>query len=361
MTTEIKHLISATDKVQEYDENVKSILAHKIVLAHILAGTVEEFRKMKPEEIVPYIEGEPEIGSVPVEAGLTNSISKIKGNNTEDSVVNEGVITFDVRFYVKFPAKRNGKKRQPEKVGEYVKLLIDVEAQKDFYPGYDLVVRGIYYAARQLSAQKGVEFEKSDYNNLKKVYSIWICMYPPKYCENTIIRYRMDQQVLFGKVKGNKEFRYDLMEVLIVNLPRNVPDETAEPNLNGMLKTLLSPELSSKTIIERLERIYHIPLTEREKGELGEMCNLGEAILERGIEQGLECGIEKGIEKGIEQGIEKGRVLGIEQGIQQGIQAYIELCREMGISREETKFKTWKKFELQEKTAEEYVKQYYNE
>ena len=132
LTTEIKHLISATDKVQEYDENVKSILAHKIVLAHILAGTVEEFRKMKPEEIVPYIEGEPEIGSVPVEAGLTNSISKIKGNNTEDSVVNEGVITFDVRFYVKFPAKRNGKKRQPEKVREYVKLLIDVEAQKDF-------------------------------------------------------------------------------------------------------------------------------------------------------------------------------------------------------------------------------------
>lgn len=49
-----------------------------------------------------------------------------------------------------------------------IMLLIDVEAQKDFYSGYDLVVRGIYYAARQLSSHKGVEFEKTDYNNIKK-------------------------------------------------------------------------------------------------------------------------------------------------------------------------------------------------
>ena len=124
-------------------------------------------------------------------------------------------------------------------------------------------------------------------------------------------------------------------------------------------KQTVSKILCGKSHIQRFSQtLAKNPKTkQQEKGELGEMCNLGEAILERGIEQGLECGIEQGIE----QGIEKGRVLGIEQGIQQGIQAYIELCREMGISREETKFKTWKKFELQEKTAEEYVKQYYNE
>ena len=86
-------------------------------------------------------------------------------------------------------------------------------------------------------------------------------------------------------------------------------------------------ELSAKTIIDRLERIYHIPVTEQEKGGLGEMCNLGEGILERGI--------------------------------QQGIRAFIELCKEMGISEEETRMKAQTKFELQEEAAREYVQQYY--
>lgn len=157
-------------------------------------------------------------------------------------------------------------------------------------------------------------------------------IYPPKYCENTIIRYRMNQEVLFGKIIGDKQFRYDLMEVLMINLPTKIPDEKAEQNLTGMLKTLLTPELPAKTIIERLECIYHIPMTEWEKGDFGEMCNLGEAILERGI----------------------------ERGIQQGIQAYLELCCEMGIAREEAKLKMQEKFELTEKDAEKYIKQYYH-
>ena len=107
LTTGLKNAISAVESVQEYDENVKTILAHKIVLAHILEGTVKEFQGMEPEEIVPFIEGEPKIGIVPVEPGLTNAASKIQGNNTEDEVANEGVITFDVRFYVKYPKKKN--------------------------------------------------------------------------------------------------------------------------------------------------------------------------------------------------------------------------------------------------------------
>ena len=38
------------------------------------------------------------------------------------------------------------------------------------------------------------------------------------------------------------------------------------------------------------------------------MCNLSEAIEERGIEQGIEQGIERGIEQGIERGIEQGEL-----------------------------------------------------
>ena len=69
MNTEITNAVSAAgDKVQ-YDTRVKRILAQK----NILVKTVDEFKEMKPEDAVMYIEGEPKIGIVPVEPGLTNT------------------------------------------------------------------------------------------------------------------------------------------------------------------------------------------------------------------------------------------------------------------------------------------------
>ena len=61
----------AGDKAQ-YDTRVKRLLAQKIILAHILVKTVDEFKGMKPEDVVKYIEGEPSISVVPVEPGLAN-------------------------------------------------------------------------------------------------------------------------------------------------------------------------------------------------------------------------------------------------------------------------------------------------
>ena len=37
---------------------------------------------------------------------------------------------------------------------------------------YELINRMIYYICRMVSSQKGTEFIHSDYDNLKKVYSI---------------------------------------------------------------------------------------------------------------------------------------------------------------------------------------------
>ena len=47
-----------------YDANAKMLLSEKIILAHILAGCVEEFADMDPQVILGYIEGEPEISSI---------------------------------------------------------------------------------------------------------------------------------------------------------------------------------------------------------------------------------------------------------------------------------------------------------
>lgn len=319
MNQELRKTLQATEKIQEYDTSIKFILSQKIILAHILAGTVKELKGKTPEEILPYIEGDVQVDSAFVEPGLSNGKVRIQGSNTQDTIPGEGSVTYDVKFYVRYPQAK-GKQR--------IKLLIDIEAQKDFYPSYDLVTRGIYYAARQISSQKEVEFTKSEYNDIKKVYSIWICLYPPKYCENTIVRYFMKEQVIHGnRYKG--KFRYDLMEVIMIHLPRQIPREE-EPTLNGMLKTLFSPELSSETIMKRLEDIYHIPKDEELEGGIKDMCNFGEAILERGIEQGIQRGIEQGMTKGEEVG----KLKTLSALVREGLLSLSDAAKHMGISEE---------------------------
>ena len=60
--TEIKNAVSAADQDAQYDDKAKRLLGNKIILAHILVKTVDEFRGMNPKEVVSYIEGEPLIG-----------------------------------------------------------------------------------------------------------------------------------------------------------------------------------------------------------------------------------------------------------------------------------------------------------
>ena len=73
MIRELKIAVSASRKEAQYDEHAKNIAGQKFIIANILAKSVEAFRGMKPKDIIPYIEGEPYISTVPVEPGLTNA------------------------------------------------------------------------------------------------------------------------------------------------------------------------------------------------------------------------------------------------------------------------------------------------
>lgn len=46
-------------------------------------------------------------------------------------------------------------------------VIINVEAQRRSRLTYDLMNRAIFYAARLISAQKEVEFQKDDYDLIK--------------------------------------------------------------------------------------------------------------------------------------------------------------------------------------------------
>lgn len=277
--TEISRTINITNPGAAYDENAKELLAEKIILAYILSGSVPEFRNVAPEDIVPLIEGTPQISEVPVFPGGTVS-HKVTGLSNEDSTPNEGKVTYDIKFFVWTPDKKS-----------MLKLIIDIEAQKDYYPGYDIVTRGIYYGARMISAQCGTEFENSDYDNIKKVYSIWICMDTPKYAENTITEYSFMQKNILGNFPLNK-VRFDLISVITICLSKNNFDVNGHLKLHRLLNILFTSELKPDKKKKIIEAEYNIPMTENLDRKVNVMCNLSEAIIEEGIEKGIETGIK---------------------------------------------------------------------
>ena len=79
MDTEIKNAVKAADKEAQYDEKAKRLLGHKYILAYILIKTVDEFKGMNPRDAVQYIEGDPLIGMIPVEPGVTKRFTAING------------------------------------------------------------------------------------------------------------------------------------------------------------------------------------------------------------------------------------------------------------------------------------------
>ena len=64
MNTEITNAINASKDKAQYDTHAKRLLSQKIILAHILVKVIDEFKDMKPEQVMAYIEGDPIIGTI---------------------------------------------------------------------------------------------------------------------------------------------------------------------------------------------------------------------------------------------------------------------------------------------------------
>lgn len=65
-----------------------------------------------------------------------------------------------------------------------------------------------------------------------------------------------------------------------------------------LLNTLLSFSLTPEEKEHILEKEYGISMEMKIRKELEAMCNLSEAIEERGVERGMRQGLERGLERG---------------------------------------------------------------
>jgi len=281
LNTEIANAVNAAgDKVQ-YDTRVKRLLAQKSILAHILVKTVDEFKGMKPEDVVKYIEGEPSISVVPVEPGLANmektdaAGQRIVGLNTENAEINEGLVRFDIIFYVRM---KNGLSQ----------IIVNIEAQKDEPTEYKILNRAIFYVSRLISSQKERDFVNTNYDDIKQVFSIWICM---NMDDNSLshIHLTKDEMLKPCNWKGN----LDLLNIVLIGITNEIPEHDEKYEMHRLIGALLSSELKEQEKLDIIEHEYNIPINQEFREDVRIMCNLSTGIEERATERATEKTSEK--------------------------------------------------------------------
>ena len=315
----------ASDREAQYDERAKRVAGSKIVIASILSKTVDAFRGMKPREIVPYIEGEPYIGSVPVEPGQTNASytengKRIVGFNTENQEENEGLVRFDVICYVRLP-ERDGEKVPDGKKKPLTQIIINLEMQKDQPREYQILNRAVFYVSRQISAQKERDFTGSHYDDIKSVYSIWICMNME---ENSMSHIHLTKEDMMGSQPWRGGL--DLFHIVMIGIGKDLPGQEESYELHRFLGTIFSQKLAVEEKLHIMKTEYDISEEEDFRKDVNEMCNLGEGIMEEGIAIGMEKGREEGIAIGETRGREEGITFGENKG---RAEAQAELIRNM--------------------------------
>lgn len=218
MNTEIANAVNAAGDKAQYDTRVKRLLAQKSILAHILVKIVDEFKGMKPEDVVKYIEGEPSISVVPVE-----------------------------------PAE------------------------------YKILNRAIFYVSRLISSQKERDFVNTDYDDIKQVFSIWICM---NMDDNSLSHIHMtkDEMLKPYNWKGN----LDLLNIVLIGITNEIPEHDEKYEMHRLIGALLSSELKEQEKLDIIEHEYNIPISQEFREDVRIMCNLSTGIEERATEKTSE-------------------------------------------------------------------------
>ena len=215
-------------------------------------------------------------------------------------------------------------------------MIINVEGQNDFYPGYPLVKRGIYYGGRLISSQYGTVFAEAEYGKIQKVNSIWVCMNPPKYRQNTINLYEIHEKHLVGDVEECRE-HYDLMTVIMICL--GDPD-IASTELLRLLDVLFSEVHCAEEKKQILINEFDIKMTKTLEGEVEQVCDYSSGIWNKGHTQG--------------------RLLGREEEREAGIRSLVECCQEIGVTVEVAITQLVNKYQLTQEAAGTYVRRYWH-
>ena len=281
---EVLHSFQITEKAAGLDHASKELYKNKEVLAIILKGVVREFERYSYREIMDFIEADSITSEETVSPGRSGT--RITGDDKEFIALGEKASLFDTKFRAVNP-ELSGKKVT-------INLHIDVEAQKDYRPGYPIEKRGIYYLARELSAQFSLVTEDTDYGTLEKCYSIWICRdgVPDKE-KFSISLIEMSNTKNYGNCNPQKA-DYDMLTLVIIRLGDKVfrgIEDKEQSNMLEFLHAIMYPH--QKNFMETVKKYIDFSENKTLWKERNNMNGLGMSIWEEGIEQGIVQGIEQ--------------------------------------------------------------------
>ena len=168
-------------------------------------------------------------------------------------------------------------------------ILVNIEAQKDEPTSYYIQNRAVFYACRMVSSQKERDFTGMNYNDIKKVYTIWICMNQK---ENSLNYLHLTNEKLMGKTAIEKAG--DLIHIILLGLAKNFPPYTEKNKLQRLLGALFTNELTADEKISIIESEYNIEAKNELRKDVRKVSGLGESLVESAAEEAWEQGLELG-------------------------------------------------------------------
>ena len=217
---------------------------------------------------------------------------RITGLNTENQEHAEGLVRFDIVFYVRM---KDGLSQ----------IIINVEAQKDEPQRYGILNRAVFYISRLISSQKERDFENTEYDDIKRVYSIWVCMNME---ENSLSHIHLVKDDLVGY--HDWRGKLDLFNIVMIGLAKKLPKQGEQYELHRLLGALFAEGLTAGERLNIIKEEYDIPIEQTIEQEVDVMCNLSQGIKEAGIAEGrVEGRAEEIIETGYEFGLSEQDIL----------------------------------------------------
>ena len=298
---DILHSFQVTEEMENVDRTCKELYKNKEVLAIILKGVAREFENYRPAEIMDFIEADSITDLEKVSPGHgsagggvntnTSTDTRIIGDDKEFVALNEKLSLFDTKFRAVNPELSD------EEIT--VNLHFDIEPQTTYRPGYPIEKRGLYYLARELSAQLSLVTENTDYGCLEKCYSIWICRDDvPQKERFSISFFEFSNTLNYGECYPRKD-DYDLLTLVIIRLGDSVfrgmekADMPAEKNgMMEFLHAIMYPH--TKDFLTTVKKYIDFSENEELWRESDNMTGLGMCIAKESWQEGRQSGLEEG-------------------------------------------------------------------
>ena len=277
--TSIAQSIEAAGNNARFDNCAKSIIGYKAISAWILKTCTKEFADCDVKYISEHCISDVAISEKAVHQDHLDKSERLSGDakitsiNSESTSIKEGTILYDVRFKALAPG-------QNEPIG----LIINIEIQNDDRPGRSITNRAEYYCARMITEQYGTVFTEGHYQDLQKVYSIWICPDPAAKRQNGIFRFPRKMETVYGN-SPFKDEDFDNSEYIVIFVGKlNDPNDN---QIIDLLYTIFSNDITVEEKKQRLSSVYGIEMTREIESEVLEMCNLSKGIENRGEAKGV--------------------------------------------------------------------------